>query len=83
MQYLRALAVVPVGLTAVVLTACSPSPGLSVKHSTVSTSVQNATFVAKAVDLTDAHKKDIAMQLVSSAENSSLNWKAQYTYSGM
>ncbi len=25
-------------------------------------------------------KKDIAMQLVSSAENSSLDWKAQYTY---
>ncbi|MFI6599629.1 chitosanase [Nonomuraea sp. NPDC050536] len=33
-----------------------------------------------AVDLTDPHKKDIAMQLVSSAENSSLNWKAQYKY---
>ena len=33
-----------------------------------------------AVDLTDPHKKDIAMQLVSSAENSSLDWKAQYGY---
>ncbi|GHJ47739.1 hypothetical protein Cs7R123_50810 [Catellatospora sp. TT07R-123] len=32
------------------------------------------------VDLTDPHKKDIAMQLVSSAENSSLNWRAQYAY---
>ena len=32
------------------------------------------------LDLTDAHLKDIAMQLVSSAENSSLNWKAQYKY---
>jgi chitosanase len=32
------------------------------------------------VDLTDPHKKDIAMQLVSSAENSSLDWKAQYKY---
>jgi len=31
-------------------------------------------------DLTDPHKKDIAMQLVSSAENSSLDWKAQYKY---
>jgi hypothetical protein len=30
--------------------------------------------------LDDAHKKDIAMQLVSSAENSSLDWKAQYGY---
>ncbi|WP_305075944.1 chitosanase [Microtetraspora sp. AC03309] len=35
---------------------------------------------AEAADLTDPHKKDIAMRLVSSAENSSLNWKAQYKY---
>lgn len=33
-----------------------------------------------AADLTDPHKKEIAMQLVSSAENSSLDWKAQYKY---
>jgi chitosanase len=33
-----------------------------------------------AVDLSDPRKKDIAMQLVSSAENSSLDWKAQYKY---
>ncbi|MEU0479077.1 chitosanase [Streptosporangium sp. NPDC006013] len=33
-----------------------------------------------AVDLNDPRKKDIAMQLVSSAENSSLDWKAQYKY---
>ena len=32
------------------------------------------------VDLSDPAKKDIAMQLVSSAENSSLDWKAQYSY---
>ncbi|AHH97750.1 chitosanase [Kutzneria albida] len=31
-------------------------------------------------DLTDPAKKEIAMELVSSAENSSLNWKAQYSY---
>ncbi|MFI5912862.1 chitosanase [Dactylosporangium sp. NPDC051541] len=30
--------------------------------------------------LADPGKKDIAMQLVSSAENSSLDWKAQYKY---
>ncbi|WP_316247632.1 chitosanase [Nonomuraea sp. PA05] len=30
--------------------------------------------------LADPHKKDIAMRLVSSAENSSLDWKAQYGY---
>ncbi|GAA2099994.1 chitosanase [Microlunatus panaciterrae] len=33
-----------------------------------------------AADLSDPAKKDIAMQLVSSAENSSLDWKAQYAY---
>ena len=32
------------------------------------------------VDLSDPKKKEIAMELVSSAENSSLNWKAQYKY---
>ena len=31
-------------------------------------------------DLTDPRKKEIAMELVSSAENSSLAWKAQYKY---
>jgi len=31
-------------------------------------------------DLTDPRKKDIAMRLVSSAENSSLDWRAQYRY---
>jgi chitosanase len=35
---------------------------------------------ASGVNLTDAHKKEIAMELVSSAENSSLDWKAQYKY---
>jgi chitosanase len=33
-----------------------------------------------AVDLNDPRKKDIAMQIVSAAENSSLDWKAQYKY---
>jgi chitosanase len=31
-------------------------------------------------DLTDPKKKEIAMELVSSAENSSLDWRAQYAY---
>ena len=35
---------------------------------------------AAAKGLMQAHKKDIAMQLVSSAENSSLDWKAQVGY---
>lgn len=32
------------------------------------------------VNLDDPSKKEIAMQLVSSAENSSLNWRQQYAY---
>lgn len=39
-----------------------------------------AVTAAAGVGLDDPHKKDIAMQLVSSAENSSLDWKAQYKY---
>lgn len=35
---------------------------------------------AAGAGLDDPHKKDIAMQLVSSAENSTLDWKAQYQY---
>lgn len=35
---------------------------------------------ATAAGLDDPAKKEIAMQLVSSAENSSLDWKAQYPY---
>ncbi|HEY4457550.1 MAG TPA: chitosanase [Pseudonocardiaceae bacterium] len=31
-------------------------------------------------DLNDPHTKEIAMELVSSAENSSLDWRAQYSY---
>src|SRR6476469_3138411 len=31
-------------------------------------------------DLASPQKKEIAMELVSSAENSSLNWRAQYRY---
>ena len=35
---------------------------------------------AQALDLSDPAKKVIAMQLVSSAENSSLDWEAQFAY---
>ncbi|PWI14765.1 chitosanase [Streptomyces sp. Act143] len=39
-----------------------------------------AAALPAAVGLDDPAKKEIAMQLVSSAENSSLDWKAQYRY---
>lgn len=35
---------------------------------------------ARRADLTSPDKKEIAMRLVSSAENSSLDWQAQFTY---
>ncbi|MEV4249612.1 chitosanase [Streptosporangium canum] len=53
--------------------AAVPAPRLSAFS-------QEPVTAAAAADLTDPRKKDIAMQLVSSAENSSLNWKAQYRY---
>ena len=40
----------------------------------------HATASVRAAGLDDPAKKEIAMQLVSSAENSSLDWKAQYQY---
>ncbi|MEW2578181.1 chitosanase [Streptomyces syringium] len=36
--------------------------------------------LAAGTDLNDPYKKDMAMRLVSSAENSSLDWRAQFTY---
>lgn len=39
-----------------------------------------AAFLPVRTDLTDAKKKDIAMQIVSSAENSTLDWRVQYAY---
>ena len=35
---------------------------------------------ASGANLDDPAKKEVAMQLVSAAENSSLNWRAQYSY---
>nr|WP_237405342.1 chitosanase [Streptomyces sp. SN-593] len=43
-------------------------------------STAGAAGAATATGLDDPHKKEIAMELVSSAENSSLDWKAQYQY---
>ncbi|MFI6446814.1 chitosanase [Kitasatospora sp. NPDC050543] len=61
-----------------VLLAAAPA---SLATVSVAHAAAPAGVTAKAgVGLDDPHKKDIAMQLVSSAENSSLNWKAQYGY---
>jgi chitosanase len=42
--------------------------------------VTGGAFADSRPNLTDPAKKEIAMELVSSAENSSLDWKAQYKY---
>ncbi|MGP3689496.1 chitosanase [Streptomyces sp. IBSNAI002] len=44
------------------------------------TAAQAKAQAAAAVGLDDPAKKEIAMKIVSSAENSSLDWKAQYKY---
>lgn len=48
-----------------------PNPGVSARASAGA----SLSRVPVGVDLTDLRKKEIAMDLVSSAENSSLNWK--------
>jgi chitosanase len=68
----------PVRIAVVVVLAAVPLAAV------VTAGVGNAAPVAAArpagVGLDDPHKKEIAMELVSSAENSSLDWKAQYKY---
>ncbi|WP_406012677.1 chitosanase [Streptomyces sp. NBC_00984] len=72
------ITVIAVGLalTAIPVAAYAGSP-------TPQAAPQSAAAAAKAAAATgldDPAKKEIAMQLVSSAENSSLNWKSQYKY---
>ncbi|NJC70480.1 chitosanase [Planosporangium thailandense] len=64
-----------IGIAAVV--ALAAAVPLVLNHAAGASTARGA---KSGVDLTDPHKKDIAMQLVSSAENSSLDWKAQYKY---
>ncbi|MFC9327662.1 chitosanase [Kitasatospora sp. NPDC057015] len=67
---------VRIALAAILVAAPASIAAASVSHAAATPTVVSAA----AVGLDDAHKKDIAMQLVSSAENSSLDWKAQYKY---
>ncbi|MFE7318867.1 chitosanase [Streptomyces sp. NPDC057555] len=67
------LALLAIPTTAVAATAGPAAP--------VAATAQAAPHTAKAATgLDDPAKKEIAMQLVSSAENSSLDWKDQYKY---
>jgi chitosanase len=74
-----------VPLTAALLAGTLGAAGLSgaaqaAPPPLVHPALARSTALADDTDLTDPHKKDIAMQLVSSAENSSLDWRAQYAY---
>ncbi|WP_411122331.1 chitosanase [Streptomyces sp. x-19] len=68
------LALLAVPATAVAATTTAPT------HRAAPPAHAAAHAARAAVGLDDPAKKEIAMQLVSSAENSSLDWKAQYQY---
>ncbi|MFD8966925.1 chitosanase [Streptomyces sp. NPDC059568] len=70
---LLALTLVAVPLTATTTANAAPEPAGADRAAL-------APSAAAATGLDDPAKKEIAMQLVSSAENSSLDWKAQYGY---
>jgi chitosanase len=62
---------------AVLTLVASGSPALGADHTSAALSGH---VRAAGSGLDDPHEKDIAMQVVSSAENSSLDWRAQYKY---
>ncbi|MEE6271544.1 chitosanase [Streptomyces diastatochromogenes] len=71
------LALLAVPATAVAATTTAPAH----RAAAPAHAAAHAAHAARAaVGLDDPAKKEIAMQLVSSAENSSLDWKAQYQY---
>ncbi|MEU0127772.1 chitosanase [Streptomyces sp. NPDC006289] len=69
----------PVGLALTVLgLALAATPVIA--HAGAHTAAARNLLEAAVSGLDDPAKKDIAMRLVSSAENSSLDWEAQYGY---
>lgn len=89
----EATALAAVLASVLTLAACTAGPGTSVTpagggSSSPSASTTPATSPAATASATpsaapgldDPAKKEIAMELVSSAENSTLEWKAQYAY---
>ncbi|MFD7312495.1 chitosanase [Streptomyces sp. NPDC056730] len=75
---LLALTLVAVPTASVAHAAAEPPAAPPAAAPATSPAIGSA--VAAATGLDDPAKKDIAMQIVSSAENSSLDWKAQYGY---
>ncbi|HEX8630186.1 MAG TPA: chitosanase [Catenuloplanes sp.] len=71
--------------TGVALALCVSATPVSAAPTVAGVTVSSATAVAARgavapVGLDNPAKKDLAMRLVSSAENSSLDWRAQYAY---
>ena len=66
------------GLTAMVLASVLTVAGCSAAPKASTTGPSASPTAATGLD--DPAKKEIAMELVSSAENSTLDWKAQYAY---
>jgi chitosanase len=69
-----------VAVLAVVLGVSGCGTGNSPTTPTAPTAASGSASAAASAGLDDPQKKQIAMQLVSSAENSSLDWQAQYAY---
>ncbi|GAA2338115.1 chitosanase [Streptomyces caniferus] len=67
-------------LLAVPATAVAATAGPDAPHRPAAHAQHTPHAAGAATGLDDPAKKEIAMQLVSSAENSSLDWKAQYRY---
>ena len=79
-RYLRVLATVrgtPYGYSLWEMQAYGPGP--AAPPPTPSTEA-GTTVPTSATGLTDPKRKEIALQLVSTAENSTLNWRSQYGY---
>ncbi|MFJ6013948.1 chitosanase [Streptomyces sp. NPDC092952] len=72
------ITVIAVGLALTVIPVTAYAGGFA--HRSTPHPAAAAPRAAAAPGLNDPAKKEIAMQLVSSAENSSLDWKSQYKY---
>jgi chitosanase len=69
-----------IGIATVAALAIATPAAASPALTTAAASVSAASVKASGGDLASPAKKEIAMEIVSSAENSSLDWKAQYKY---
>ncbi|MFD9894518.1 chitosanase [Amycolatopsis sp. NPDC059027] len=76
--FVRALGMASI-LAVAIATPALPNAAFAAP-SPISAAAPSASPFASGGDLASPEKKEIAMKLVSSAENSSLDWKAQYKY---